>query len=59
MHRLLGLAPESEAEQEIRVPLRPVNALLDRMLALEAAIVQYIDLPWGSSLLVMARKPKV
>jgi SAM-dependent methyltransferase len=57
LHRLRGLAPESKAEQEIRMPSRPVNALLDRMLALEAVVVQHLDLPWGSSLLVMARKP--
>jgi SAM-dependent methyltransferase len=56
-HKALGLAPEEDAEQEIRVPAPPVNALLDRMLALEAAIVRHIDLPCGSSLLAMARKP--
>lgn len=54
--RVLG-ASEEEAALEIRVPARPVNALLDRVLALEAAIVGHVDLPCGSSLLAMARKP--
>lgn len=56
-HRVLGLASEEEAAWEIRVPVRPVNALLDRVLALEAAIVRHVDLPCGSSLLAVARKP--
>ena len=56
-HRVLGLASEEEAEREIRVPPRPINALLDRVLALEAAIVRHVDLPCGSSLLALARKP--
>ena len=56
-HRVLGLASEDEAAWEIRVPARPVNALLDRVLALEAAVVRHVDLPCGSSLLAMARKP--
>jgi hypothetical protein len=31
--------------------------VLDRMLAVEAALVRHVDLPCGSSLLAMARKP--
>ena len=56
-HRVLGLAPEEEARLKIWMPVRPVNALFDRVLALEAAIVRHVDLPCGSSLLAMARKP--
>ena len=56
-HRVLGLVPEEDADREIQVPARPVNALLDRLLALEAAVVRHVDLPCGSSLLAMARKP--
>ncbi len=55
--RMFGLAPAAAAEQEIQVPARPVNAFLDRVLAFEAAIVRHVDLPCGSSLLAMARKP--
>jgi len=56
-HRVLGLAPEEDAEREIQVPPRSVNALLDLALALEAAVVRHVDLPCGSSLLALARKP--
>lgn len=56
-HRLFGLAPEHEAEGEIQVPAGPVNLLLDRILALEAAVVRHVDLPLGSSLLALAHNP--
>ncbi len=59
MQRTLGLAREDDedATLEMQVPSTLVNALLDRVLALEAAIVRHVDLPCGSSLLAMARKP--
>ena len=55
--RALGLAQEEEAGREIQTPSRLVNVVLDRLLALEAAAVRHVDLPFGSSLLAMARKP--
>lgn len=59
MQRALGLVREDDedAEREIQMPSRPINALLNRMLAVEAALVRHVDLPCGSSLLAMARKP--
>ena len=54
-----GLAPEEEAGLEIQTPPPLVNLVLDRLLALEAAVVRHVDLPCGSSLLAMARKPCV
>jgi ubiquinone/menaquinone biosynthesis C-methylase UbiE len=55
--RVMGLAPESEAEGEITVPPRPVNAALSALLAVEAGVVRAVPMPFGSSLLCLARKP--
>ena len=55
--RAVGLAPEEKAGLEIQVPPPLVNTVLDRVLALEAAVVHHVALPCGSSLLAMARKP--
>ncbi|HEX5473535.1 MAG TPA: class I SAM-dependent methyltransferase [Vicinamibacterales bacterium] len=46
-----------ESPREISLPPWPVNAALAGLLAAEAALVRHVDLPIGSSLLVMARKP--
>jgi len=55
--RLRGLAPEEKANAEIRVPFRPANALLSAILAIEAMIIRCVNLPFGSSVLALARKP--
>jgi ubiquinone/menaquinone biosynthesis C-methylase UbiE len=55
--RMTGLARESEAEGEISVPPAPVNAALSALLAAEARIVRAVPMPFGSSLLCLARKP--
>lgn len=57
LHRVIGFAPEEEAEGEIRVPPGPVNLVFDRLLAAEATVLRHVDLPCGSSLLALARKP--
>ena len=59
LQRRLGLAREDDADatREMQVPAWPVNTILDRVLALEAALVRHVDLPCGSSLLAVARKP--
>jgi SAM-dependent methyltransferase len=59
LQRRLGQAREDEedATREMQVPTWPVNTLLDRVLALEAVLVRRVDLPCGSSLLTVARKP--
>ena len=41
---------------DIAVPPAPINALLAGLLALEARVVQHIALPFGSSILCLARK---
>jgi SAM-dependent methyltransferase len=57
VQRVMGLAPESEAEGEITVPSSPVNAALSVLLAIEAGLVRAMPMPFGSSLLCLARKP--
>jgi SAM-dependent methyltransferase len=57
--RMLGLAKsdqDAKAEQEITVPPAPINAALTALLSAEAAVVQFVNMPVGSSLLVIARK---
>ena len=44
-------------EWEIRVPAAPVNAVLTVLLAVEAQVLRVVDLPVGSSILCLARKP--
>jgi len=60
--RLRGLAASDEdarAARESALPPGPVNAGLTALLYLEAAVVRAVDLPFGSSLLAVARKPVV
>jgi ubiquinone/menaquinone biosynthesis C-methylase UbiE len=53
--RLIG---HRESTQEISVPVPPVNAALKVLLAVEAAAVRWVDMPIGSSLLALARRPE-
>ncbi len=55
--RLVGLAPPERATGEITVPPRPVNAALSALLTAEARLQQVTTMPFGSSLLCLARKP--
>ena len=55
--RLVGLASEQEAEREIQVPILPFNAFLASLLYLEALVLRLVNLPFGSSLLGLAKKP--
>lgn len=55
--RARGLSTEEHADQDIRVPAAPVNALLTGLLRLEALWLRRFDGPFGSSLLCLARKP--
>ena len=54
--RLLGLAAEEDALGEISVPPAPVNAILSAALSGEARVQRVMALPFGSSLLCLARK---
>jgi ubiquinone/menaquinone biosynthesis C-methylase UbiE len=56
--RMRGLAThEDEATGEITVPPAPVNGALAALLAVEARLVRHVQMPFGSSLLCLARKP--
>ncbi len=46
-----------ESDIEITVPSPPLNAILAGTLALEAHALKLVDMPAGSSLLVLAQKP--
>lgn len=56
--RLRGLKKGDQNEGDFHVPPAPINSLLAGMLAIESAVVGAgIDMPAGSSLLCLARKP--
>jgi ubiquinone/menaquinone biosynthesis C-methylase UbiE len=59
MQRRRGLKSESErdAQHEISVPPAPVNGVLSGVMLIESAWVRWFNLPFGSSLLCLARKP--
>ena len=56
VQRLAGLAREADALGEITVPSAPVNAALSALLAIEARAIRVLPMPFGSSLLCLARK---
>lgn len=55
--RIAGLAAEEDALGEISVPPVPINAVLSAALSVEAQLQRVITVPFGSSLLCLARKP--
>jgi SAM-dependent methyltransferase len=55
--RWRGLPEEAEAESDIAVPTAPLNLLLTAVIYLETLWVRWLDNPFGSSLLCLARKP--
>jgi hypothetical protein len=55
--RVSGLSPAEDALAEISVPREPINTVLSAALRVEAAALRAVDLPFGSSLLCLARKP--
>jgi SAM-dependent methyltransferase len=55
--RRRGLSSEEHADQEIRVPAGPVNLALTAALTVESWWLRYVNNPFGSSLLCLAKKP--
>ena len=55
--RRRGLSSEEHADQEITVPIAPVNMALTAVLAVESWWLRVASSPFGSSLLCLARKP--
>jgi ubiquinone/menaquinone biosynthesis C-methylase UbiE len=54
IQRLRG---HQESASEITVPAAPVNAALTALLTAESLAVRFVNMPLGSSLLCLARKP--
>jgi ubiquinone/menaquinone biosynthesis C-methylase UbiE len=58
LQRLRGVKPEADSAGDFYLPPRPVNMLLSRALILESKLIAAgIDMPFGSSVLCLARKP--
>lgn len=55
--RAMGLTTPEEAGTDIGVPPSAVNETLSAMLRLEAGVLRWTDMPIGSSLLCVARRP--
>ena len=55
--RRRGVRKEPEAQFDILVPPAPINAIMTAALRLESLWLRWFDLPLGSSLLCLARKP--
>jgi ubiquinone/menaquinone biosynthesis C-methylase UbiE len=55
---LQRLSGHQESEEEISVPPAPINAALTAALAIEAALLRVVDMPFGSSLMALAQKPQ-
>ncbi len=54
--RLTGRAAEA-SDADLRIPAAPINATLDLALRAEAVVLKRFDLPIGTSLMAIARKP--
>jgi len=57
VQRLLRPFREPRGDTDLIVPLAPVNAILTGLVRGEAAFARRVNMPFGSSLLVVARKP--
>jgi SAM-dependent methyltransferase len=48
---------DSQARSDIRVPAAPINRLVTMIIRLESRLLDYIDLPYGSSVFTVSQKP--
>ena len=53
---LQRVSGHEESQEEITIPAAPINAALSAALAVEAAALRVMNMPFGSSLLALARK---
>ena len=53
---LQRVSGHKESENEISIPPAPVNAALSAALAVEAAALRVVNMPFGSSLLALAQE---
>ena len=57
LQRRRGLRKEMDAQLEILVPPAPINTIMTAVVQLESLWLRWFDVPFGSSLLCLARKP--
>jgi SAM-dependent methyltransferase len=57
VQRAMGLATPEEAGTDVKMPPAPINGVLSALLWCEAQALRKADMPIGSSLLCVARKP--
>lgn len=55
---LQRVSGHEESEEEIAMPPAPINAALSAALAVESRLVRFVDMPFGSSLMALAQKPR-
>jgi len=55
---LQRVSGHEESEEEISIPPAPINAALSAALTIESTVVKFIDMPFGSSLMALAQKPR-
>ena len=55
--RLGGLPSAEEAGNNLAIPAAPLNAAFSAALAVESRLLRWMDMPVGSSVLCLARKP--
>lgn len=56
LERVSGRVNEA-SEHDLQVPARPINTLFDAALSIESAVLQVMNLPVGTSVMAVARKP--
>jgi SAM-dependent methyltransferase len=56
LQRLTGRASEP-SDADLRVPVAPINTFFDACLAMENRVLKRVDLPIGTSVMALARKP--
>jgi SAM-dependent methyltransferase len=54
MQRVSG---HEESNQEISIPPGPINSALAAALAVEAGLLRFVNMPFGSSLMALAQRP--
>jgi len=54
--RVTGMTDADDTTKEIALPAKPVNTALTALLSLEARALRVADMPFGSSLLCLARR---
>ena len=56
--RAMGLPTLEETSNDLELPVAPLNAAFSGVLAVEAFMLRYVNMPVGSSLLALAHKPR-